>query len=353
MKRYKLLALSLAIIFFSGYGVIAAEKTFQVNNGILNLRKLDIRQHRNVQLDGKWEFYWKKFIKSKDIKKIKPDILGYVPNTWDRYSIHGKMLPRYGYGTYRLRVRTDVPKNTLMGLETYIFSSAYKLYINGNLIGSNGRVAKSADEEAGEYKPQILFFNVPAKNFDIIIQVSNFEYARGGFWYRMTLGSAQDIIKLHDVTIGKELFILGILLIVFLFYAAMYVLQRDFKYCLYFSCMCFFMLIALDMVGQFIILKFLPKLNFKIVVFIWYTSVTWIVFFMLLYMHELFKSKFSSIVIKAAFYFSAVFQVMITFTPPSFYSRFGQVNNFINVIWTLCAVIIIIIGIKRDIKAEC
>jgi sensor histidine kinase YesM len=41
---------------------------------------------------------------------------------------------------------------------------------------------------------------------------------------------------------------------------------------------------------------------------------------------------------------------VITFTSSTFYSRFGKINNIINAIWVLCAIIMIIIGIKRGYK---
>ncbi len=62
-------------------------------------------------------------------------------------------------------------------------------------------------------------FEAPAKEFDIVIRVSNYHYARGGFWSSVSLGNHEAIMKLANAEDGKEIFVIGgaLLLAVFLF----------------------------------------------------------------------------------------------------------------------------------------
>ncbi|HBW34581.1 hypothetical protein [Desulfosporosinus sp. BICA1-9] len=243
------------IILLSACSDAYANNKQEAENGVLDLRDWDSQLYGTIQLDGQWEFYWSQFLTHKDLQNVKPDLFATIPESWDGYEIDGINLPGQGYATYRLHIKTNLPENTALGLRPYVFSSAYKLYINQTLVAANGEVAVVPGEEIGEYKPQAVFFNVPAKEFDIIIQVSNFQYARGGFWYSMSMGTPEKILDLHDTLLGKELFLIGGLLVIAMFNLAIYILRRELKYALYFSGVCLFMAIALDMVGQYVLVR--------------------------------------------------------------------------------------------------
>lgn len=325
-------------------------KPIQAERGILNLTGWDLNEKGNIQLDGQWEFYWNKLLSYSDLQNEKPDLYANVPSAWNEYIVDGESLPGQGYATYRLHIKANISNDTQLGIRIYNFSSAYKLFINEKLIASNGKVGTSAKDEAGEYRPQPVFFNAPADEFDIIVQVSNFEYARGGFWYSMSIGSAAGIIALNDSIMGKEIFLIGALTIIMLFYFAVYILRRDFKYCLYFSCLCFFVVAALDMVGQFILARIIPGITLKMLIYTWYSSTTWVLFFLLLFVHELFKSRFSGAVVKIYLGLAAMSQILYTFTPTTFYTGLGHISNLFDIIGILCTVIIVAIGIKNGHK---
>lgn len=181
-------------------------------------------------------------------------------------------------------------------------------------------------------------------------EVSNFHYARGGFWYSMSLGSVKGILNLHDSIIGKEIFLIGVLLIVSLFYFCMYIWQNELKYALYFAVLCIFMIFTIDMVGQFFILRFLPGLSFNFIIFLWYMSINGVLVFLTLFIHELFKSKVSSLITKAFITISIIGQLITIFTTPVIYTRFGYLCNYFEALGILCTVIIVAVGIKKGCK---
>jgi len=353
MKKNKFILANilLIIILLSGCLADTSSGDSGIDNGILDLTAWDFYSGSNIKLDGEWEFYWSKLLSYEEIKNEKPDLYAEVPNTWNTYTLNGAALPGAGYATYKLHVRTGLPKGTLLGLRPYAFSSAYKLFINEKLIASNGKVAVTAAEESGEYRPMAVIFDIPAEEFDIIIQVSNFHYARGGFWYSMYLGSAGNILKLNDIIMGKEIFLIGALLIIALFYFAIFMLRKELLYTLYFALLCFTVAIGIDMVGQFIIPRAIPGIDLSTVIFIWYSSAVWVMFFLILYVHELFKSK-TSVIIKNIFLgYAIIFQISYILTDPVYYSRFGHVTNIVEIAGYLCTVVIAAIGIRRGIKS--
>lgn len=326
------------------------EETVLAKNGTLRIDSWSAENEKMVRLDGEWEFYWNKIIGFQDLGKIKPDLFAAVPSSWDSYSVDHKKLNGTGYGTYRLHVKTSLPKDTLLGLRVYTFSSAYQLYVDEKLVGSAGTVGVSAAEEKGEYKPKVLFFNIPSNEFDILIQVSNFTYDRGGFWYSIYMGNPDKIISLHDRYMAKEISVLGALLLISLFFFAIYMLRKELRYALYFSFLCIILIFSVDLVGQFLLVRVIPGLSLKLIILLWYSVTTWLLFFLILFIHELFKSRFSTLVLRLYFIISVLSQILFIMTPTAYYTKFAHISNYFDMAGALCSIIIVAIGIKKGYK---
>ncbi len=344
------LILFFVIVYFSLGCSATQAQSFYAEKGVLDLTQWDFNRDGNVQLNGEWEFYWSQLLTSRGLQLKKPDLYVKVPEYWNSYKLNGKNLPGKGYATYRLRVKTNLPPGTLLGLELHTFSSAYKLFVNEKPIASNGRVAQRAADEIGEYRPQGIVFVTPARDFDILLQVSNFQYARGGFWYTVSMGSAANIMTLHSMKIGKELFLLGALLIISIFFFAIYFLRKELKYTLYFALLCLAIAIGVDGAGQFILYKAIDFLSFSSILRIWYSSPEWILLLLILYVHELYKSKLSAFITRVYFVICVVLQCIYFFTPPAFFSRLGLINNYIEIIGLAGTIVIVGLGIKNGAK---
>ena len=60
-----------------------------------------------MSLDGEWEFYWSRMLRSKDFSgsiPIKPDLYGKVPSYWTDYTSETVNPTGKGFATYRLLV---------------------------------------------------------------------------------------------------------------------------------------------------------------------------------------------------------------------------------------------------------
>lgn len=337
-----------AVLLLAGCSVNQS-KTAQADGGTLDLTSMDFDRD-TARLYGKWDFYWNKLLSYGDVQKEKPDLYADVPGIWNRYTLNGKNLPAFGYATYRLHVRTKLPEGAVIGLRAYTFSSAYRMYINDKLVAQNGEVATNALEEAGEYRPQAIYFSLPAPEFDIIVQVSNFHYARAGFWYAPFIGGPFGIRSLDNGMLEQEAFLLGALAIVSMLFMTVYLLRRELRYSLYFACLCLLAGVTLDIAGQLILPGFFPGIDFGLLVLIWYSSYVWLVFFLLSYMHELFRSRFSAVVVRVYLVLSAAFQALFLLTSERFYTGFAQVIDLAEIAGILCAIIIAVIGIKLGQK---
>lgn len=316
-------------------------------NGTIDLSTWDFSEKGNIALDGEWAFYWNRFVSYENLTQDVPNMYVDVPNNWNRYKMNGQSLPRIGYATYVLHVKTSLPADTQLGLMMDKFSSAYQLYVNDLLVASNGKIARTASQEVGQYKPQAVTFNIPAKEFDIMIRVSNYHFAKGGFTKRVLLGLGDEILNARYFTVGKAILLQGMLLITAIFFMAIYLFKREFTFSLYGACASLVGIIALDMIGEITISRIFSDVPFKYVILIWYSSSHWFIFLIILYFHEMFKTTFSHSIIWIAIFVYSVMQFIYIVTEPTFYGRFSNIVNLIDITFMLCVLISIGSAVRK------
>jgi hypothetical protein len=160
-------------------------------NGILNLREISDPDNFIVNLNGEWEFYWKKMLHPHDFNAVKviPDYYGKVPSYWTDYPQESVKTEKFGYATYRLTVLLPRGLKNPLGIDLPVFDSSYDLYIDDKYIGGNGITGKSADESKPEYRRNFFRIIPESDTITIILIVSNYYHRRGGFWLPAKLGS--------------------------------------------------------------------------------------------------------------------------------------------------------------------
>ena len=336
------------ILVLTAAGCSGIDTTPKSEKGVLDLRNWNFSESGIVALDGGWDFYWDELLSYSDLQVKEPDLHVRVPETWDQFTIGHNSLPGEGIATYRLRVNTNLPAGTLLALRLRTVSSAYKLFINDEFLIGAGTVGNGAKDEEGEYDPQTAVFRVPDKQFDIIIQVSNFHYARGGLWDSLYLGDADQIHKYDNMLTARETFLLGVLLIIALFYLAVFFLLKELRYTLYFSLLALSAAVSVDTAGQFLLIN--SAFPFETVINIWYGAPSWMTFLLILFMHELFPSGFSEIAAKVYFAFVVVLQLIYIFADPSHYTKYAFISNSSEVIAIFISLVIILIGAGKGYK---
>ncbi len=296
MFNILLLVITLAATFFLFAGVLELtdSKTEKLSpqQGSIDLLKWDSLQNGLINLSGEWEFYWQKLYSSQNLddSKAKPDLLVDVPKVWNTYTIDEKNLSGFGYATYRLKV-----KNAVMGQPLAIrmptVSTAYNLYINDELLASNGKVGIDEQHFMPEYRPVLAKFTPAYKNFDIILQVANFSYARGGVWYPIFMGSAESM-GIYDKTIGyKDMFLTGAFIIMALYYFCIYIMRKEDTSSLYFVLLCLIAIGRTIIYGDYFINMIFPWAGYAVIVAIDYITVIWFPVVLILFIRELFLKQ--------------------------------------------------------------
>jgi signal transduction histidine kinase len=201
----------------------AKTPTNEAVKGVMDLRNISNNDDFIVRLNGEWEFYWNKMLRPFDFKegKIKPDYFGKVPSYWTDYPRESIKTEKYGYATYRLMILLPAGLKNALGIDLPVFDSSYDIYINGKYIGGNGIPGKSASETKPEYRRNFFRINPVSDTLEIIINVSNYDHRRGGFWLPVKFGTFAAVQKQMANSWAGEWAVISMLLgfsIFFLFF---------------------------------------------------------------------------------------------------------------------------------------
>ena len=131
-------SLKLLIIFLFSFSFSFAFANHQIVaiKGVLDLRHWDWDKNGAVELNGEWEFYWKKFCAPDFFRDSVFYKINYipVPSFWNNYIPQQKAFqPAFGYATYHLLILCP-PDARQLALKFLTVESAYKLFVNGKKI---------------------------------------------------------------------------------------------------------------------------------------------------------------------------------------------------------------------------
>ncbi len=205
--------------------------------GVLDLRDVDFEANRVFYLNGEWEFFWNRHLEPEiftDAEIPAHDLFGQVPSYWTEYSLFGKSLPAHGFCTYRLLILLPPDFKDDLLCDVPVYDSSFKLFINGEYVGGNGIVGTNPDNSEPGYEPFLVGLS-PADSIEILVQVSNFQHRRGGFWKPMKIGMAHQINQQQGQYTFVSYLSLGILLAFSLFFFFFYLFYRRDKMPLLFS----------------------------------------------------------------------------------------------------------------------
>ena len=242
--------------------------------GILDLSDWDFEEDGIVRLNGEWEFYWEQLLEPGDFSgEGRPQQTGFfhVPSIWNGYEIEGEELSGDGCATFRLRTELGDPRG-VHALRLMVMATAYRIWVNGEFLASNGKVGKSPETMIPQSLPQIATFRSGDPTLDIVLQVSNFFHRKGGIWDVIELGTEKQI---HQRQKYKEVFegvLFGSLLIMALFHFGLFGLRRKDLSTLYFGLFCLLIATRLLVTDECFLIALFPDFSWEIAFKIEYLS---------------------------------------------------------------------------------
>lgn len=193
-----------------------------------NLPAVDLRSKSGVVLqDLPWEFYWGQYITPEQFSTshYKPDAVLRKATVWNGLQIGGKQLGSFGYATYRLRVNLITPDERI-ALRMPAPLSAYRLFVNGQLLAHEGTLATSEAGFAAKRKSALVFFHTEAGQIDIVIHVANYLLYKGGLRSEVELGRASFMQSYGMRYLSLDVFCMGLIFSIMLYHFLLYLLSR-------------------------------------------------------------------------------------------------------------------------------
>lgn len=313
------------------YSFLNIDKT-----GAIDLRNWDF--NKTVNLNGKWEFYWKKLYTYDNFKnkKMKPDIYAEVPNVWNDYNIDGHKLSGYGYATYRLKVKVSDGRK-MMAVRIRNMSAAYKLYIDNKLIASNGKVGTNDKETIPQYRTTTANFTPQKDEFNIIVQVSNYSHARGGMWYPVKLGTSDEINAQNETLMVKDIFLIGALIAIAIYYINFFLLRPKERVSLLLALACVIAAMRLFNYGQFNILSYEKNVSLE------YFFDCLLPLLFLLIINDILPNYISKKKVKALIIATMCEIIIFMVLPTHIYTKFLLLFE---IVYTACVILALVISIK-------
>lgn len=237
IRAFIILSICFSVLQASSISIYAEPSDMpKADNGVLDLTGWNWEQKGIVDLNGEWEFYWNRLLTPEDFKAegtgLKKELI-VLPRAWNKFVIDGEELTGFGYATYRLTIHHS--KEKILGIKIPRIFTAYKLWANGELIASAGKLGTNDKEMIPQYLPQVKYINPRTDTTELVIQTANFSHRSGGILESIKLGSADQISELRTRNLALELFLFGSLFIIGFYHIALYIFRTRDRSTLYFG----------------------------------------------------------------------------------------------------------------------
>ncbi|HEY9061926.1 MAG TPA: ATP-binding protein [Pseudobacteroides sp.] len=233
------------------------------HQGYLDLSDWNFGKNGNVRLDGEWEFYWNRLLTPNDLVEPKTSTLtGYikVPSDWQG-SIGNVRLSDKGAATYRLKVHLG---NGLAaaGIKTTSIRMSSRIFIDGTEVLSSGNPALyKKDGYVMANTPYSATFYPKDRDIEIIVQVADFDYKKGGIVQSIYLGNQKNIYMLSVRNNFLNGFLAACLFITGLYYFFVFLGRRKDLSILYYSLYAFTFSLFESLYGEKILLQMFESLS--------------------------------------------------------------------------------------------
>ena len=245
-----------------------------------------------VRLDGEWCHFPRRLLAPGDPALAEPDVEGVgfenLPDTFDLADREPHLPSGYGYATYSLTVLlpADPPQ---LALRFSILATAFNLWANGELVAHAGQVATTPADERPEFRPQVALLPPhTAGRLELVLQVSNFHYVRGGPWEPISLGTPAAAHAARESRLALALFLAGAFALIGLYHVIRWSARRQDPSFLYFAAVCFGMALRGLAVEEIYLLDLFPGLSWATLLQLEYGSLLAIVAACAMFLAELF-----------------------------------------------------------------
>jgi adenylate cyclase len=266
MSRTGIRAITLILLLIIAASCTRVE-TQLAEKGHLNLASTKFPEDEVSNLNGEWEFYWMQLLSPDESAIEWSETTSYIniPGTWNNKSESGEQYTAHGYATLRLKI-TLPEEDHIYALYIPPMLTAYKLWVNGTLLAQNGSVGTEAAKSVPDYHTNIKLFTAHTRETEIICQISNFHYRKGGMWSPIRIGEPKPILHLRDTNTAIALFLCGAFIIMALYHLGIYYFRNQELSSLLFAIFCLTFTIRIITTGDVLLSYFIQGINWSLLI---------------------------------------------------------------------------------------
>lgn len=285
-------------------------------NGVIDLRNQDL--NHKIPLDGEWFFYWDQLISPAEVYKSKGEIVNFPYRWTDKRN--GKSLPAFGYASYSLTILLPKTDDYLRIAMPEVYT-AYKLYINGYKVASNGKVSKTAQDFLPYWEIKTAEIPRGTDTLHLLLQVANFSHSKAGIKKSMWIGTKENVILKRKQAEAIDLLLTGCLIMGGFFFLGLYLMgNRDNAILLFalFSIVYSYRIAGID---NYVLHSVLPNMDWYLTVRLEYLSLFIAIGLFALYTRYLYPNEINLTVIRIIGLLCIAFSTATIFLAPYYFTR--------------------------------
>lgn len=242
-----------------------------------------------LRLDGEWRHFPRRLLAPGDpALDAAPPGFATVPGTFVESDRAPGSPSGHGFATYALTVRLP-PDPPALALRIVSISTAFRLWADGELVAAAGTVAAGSEQARPEYRPRVVRLAAADDDrLELVLQVSNYDYVRGGPWEPIWLGTPEAVDGARESRIALALFLAGGFAVIGLYHLIRWSARRSEPSFLYFAAVCFGMALRGLVVDEVYLVDLAPALPWRDLVRLEYASLLIVVAASAMFLRELF-----------------------------------------------------------------
>lgn len=239
MIRFSIIVSLCVCVFHFSIGQTTG-RTLPIAKGKVDLSVRHILQSP-IALNGMWEIYWDTLLAPEEIASsegIQPEFTDF-PKIWNKTRDEaGQKRSGAGYATYRLRLHLNEHPDTLLALFIPDFYSAYRLFVNGKILATNGEVGRERQQTTPYWRPVVQTLDLAGRDIEIVLQIANFHHYKGGPGESIVLGRNDWMQEKWNMNFNFLHIIFGLFLMTGLFLLAFWLVDHVGGGLIFFSIFC-------------------------------------------------------------------------------------------------------------------
>ncbi|PIB35239.1 hypothetical protein BFP72_07435 [Reichenbachiella sp. 5M10] len=302
-----------------------------------------------ITLRGNWRFYYGQLLES--CPNDSPYYtIQHVPDLWTNYEIGGSQPSAFGHATYQVPIFSKDAYDA-SAIEVKGCYSAFRLYLNGELIRSSGKVGTSAITSAHSVLPSVSEVALAQGENILQLEISNYQHNKGGFYADVILGTKSYLTNKRNKQALVDMFVIGSLTMIGLFFLGMYAFWKRDLMLLYNALFCIFQGLRIGFFGRHVLA--IDEESFWVLnVHMEYLTFYLANMFLLLFFSQSYKDQIANIVRKLWVVVSLIFVASTVLFPLHIYSMFLPVYLVLATLMSLYATLILTLSVVNRVSGS-